>query len=562
VSEHFEATGSWPHRGQFTGIDILARKPDANVLLVIDVAQETAAALFPDLAVLGVDGFPKPDTVRGRKVIVWGPCCHDDAALAQSLSTVAAKVAVVHGERNPMTFDGSATAARHWLKTNLRRFEAVAPAAAAVQPEVVREAPATNGAACEAKPAKVKKSESPTIIARKATRERTEGTSWADFGLVLNDDGIPVSTLDNCVRVIEHHPDLAGKLWYDTFLGKIVQEWGVDTPKEWSDYDDVRMALFLQRDIGIPRVSPPLASFAVVAYAHRESRNCAYDWLDALQWDGKPRLQDIATKGFGALDNLYNRQVCRNLLLAMVKRVFSPGCKSDYMPVFEGPQGEGKSKALAILGGDWFAELHMDWNGKDFYQALQGKMLLEIGELHAFKQSDVDRIKGIVSCPTDRYRVSFGRHVQDHPRHCVFAGTTNRDDWNRDDTGARRFWPIVCGAIDHNWLRTRREQLFAEAVHDVRAGKTYWEVPWNAAKAEQENRRPPDAWDDKVADWVIGKNTVRICDLMIDALGIELGRQTLADQQRAGRCMRKLGWTNRNVTVNGKQQKCWCRSLD
>jgi predicted P-loop ATPase len=437
-----------------------------------------------------------------------------------------------------------------WIKERLATYRAPVQTLRTVQPKVA-EAATQNGAHAIVEP-KSRKPDKP---------HKTRPPKWTELGLILSDHGIPVPTLDNAMRVIEHDSNIAGHIWFDVFLQRILHNWDQEIVREWTDADDLRLQLYLQRDVGIGKITKGTASDAATAYAKRENRNCAYDWLDSLQWDGFPYLENLAVQGFGADNTEYNSAVCRNLILSMVKRVFVPGCKCDYMPVFEGDQGIGKSVALGILGGEWFAELHISWENKDFFDALKGKMLLEIGEMHAFRQSDVDRIKGIVSCASDRYRASYGRHTEDYPRQCVFVGTTNRRDWNRDDTGARRFWPIVCGKIDHTWLRENRDQLFAEAVHQIRASATYWEVPWDEAGRQQDARRAPDSWEDVLTEYVIGKSRLLMSDILREGLGIDVGKQTLSDQQRAGRVLKQMGWHNPlgDRDPSGKRKRTWQR---
>ena len=55
--------------------------------------------------------------------------------------------------------------------------------------------------------------------------------------------------------------------------------------------------------------------------------------------------------------------------------------------------------------------------------------------------------------------------------------TTNLDDWGKDETGGRRFWPCRCdGEIDLAGIEAVRDQLWAEAVALYNAEKTV--VSW------------------------------------------------------------------------------------
>ena len=184
----------------------------------------------------------------------------------------------------------------------------------------------------------------------------------------------------------------------------------------------------------------------------------------------------------------------KNFWISIVARVYCPGCQVDNMIVLEGPQGLKKSSALRVIGGNWFCEQHEAVNGRAFFEVLQGKLLVEISELDAFSRADVTRVKQVVTCVSDRYREPYGHHAKDHPRQCVFVGSTNKDDWNRDETGARRFWPIRCTEIDIDAIASNREQFFAEAVHRFKSKETWWEMPSIETEGEQESRYVEPAW--------------------------------------------------------------------
>lgn len=90
------------------------------------------------------------------------------------------------------------------------------------------------------------------------------------------------------------------------------------------------------------------------------------------------------------------------------------------------------------------------------------------------RRSDTEAVKAFLSRTEERYRPAYGRSEVIEPRRCVFAGTTNRNDYLTDDTDGRRFWPVTVGAIKLDELTADREQIWAEAVELFRNGANWW----------------------------------------------------------------------------------------
>jgi predicted P-loop ATPase len=368
--------------------------------------------------------------------------------------------------------------------------------------------------------------------------------SWATLGLACNDSGQPHANLDNFCRVLSGHPEFLGRIYYDEFRQRVCSTWGARSEYEWTDADDSRLTLWIQRACGIRNAKTSTVAEAVSVIARQNARNPCKEWLQGLRWDGFDRLSRLLPEAFGTPDDDYHAAVGRCWLVSMVRRVLDPGCKVDTMPVFEGAQGIRKSTAMQTLcGAAWFAEAAESPTSKDFHLGLVGKMLVEIAEMDSFSKTDVDKIKQVISCRVDRYRKPYGRHSEDHPRSCVFAGTVNGDDWNRDHTGARRFWPVACARADVDWIESNREQLFAEAVARAARGEPHWDVPDDEAKRLQESRRASDEWETVIADWLVGQHEVRATDVLTTALNVPVERQDKAAQMRVGKALRVLGWT-------------------
>lgn len=157
----------------------------------------------------------------------------------------------------------------------------------------------------------------------------------------------------------------------------------------------------------------------------------------------------------------------------------------------------------------WFNDGIRTFEGKEASELLQGVWLVEIGELDAFRSSDVSRIKQFLSLRSDRFRAAYGRHVKDIPRCCVFFGTTNTSEFLRDRTGNRRFWPVDVGVAEKQkyiWtdLDDELDQIWAEAVMRWRMGEGLFLVGEveAEAKAEQESHREISSKEGIIIDFL------------------------------------------------------------
>jgi len=364
-------------------------------------------------------------------------------------------------------------------------------------------------------------------------------------------------TLNSALTILETDPQMQGKIWYDEFLARFLTG---DPPREWTDADDLQIQLYMQRASRIHKIGREAVCGALHLIAHRNRKNCVKDWLNSLKWDKTPRVEMMFSDHFGAANTAYTQAVSKNFWVSMVARVFQPGSQVDTMIVLEGPQGTMKSSALRVIGGDWFTEQHESaMNPKAFAEIIQGKLLIEISEMDSFVRAEMTKVKQVITCVSDRFREPWAKHASDHPRQCIFAGTTNRDDWNRDETGARRFWPIKCnGMIDLEALKRNRTQYFAEAVALYKAKASWWITPEEETKREQDSRYHADVWaetitwfvtHDKFGDEWIERTekipAITIDTLLSEAVQVKRDRWTRSEQMRVAGILKRLGYTRK-----------------
>ena len=334
------------------------------------------------------------------------------------------------------------------------------------------------------------------------------------------------------------------------------------TPRPLTDVDIGIMQEQIQH-LGLKRISKDVMHQAVDVRAHERRFHPVRDYLDSLTWDGTKRVEKLFTSYFGAEPGPYAEAVGRMFLVSMVARIYTPGCKADYMPVIEGPQGLLKSMACAILGDRWFSDNLPDISeGKDVSQHLRGKWLIEVSEMHAIGKAEASLLKSFISRTHERYRPSYGRKEVIEPRQCIFVGTTNKDTYLRDETGNRRYLPIKATKIDIDALRRDRDQLFAEAVHLYKHGTKWWpekDFEEKYMQPEQDARYEADVWEENIRSYIAARTKVTIGEVAKQALYFETSRIGTHDQRRIAAVLTSLGW-ERHEKKDSAGKRWWSKA--
>lgn len=376
---------------------------------------------------------------------------------------------------------------------------------------------------------------------------------------------------ENVVRILQLHPAWRGKIRYDEFRRRTVvvnPPWSAfarphESEPTWDDEDATRLAGWLRTEFHAYAFAPSVLDCerAVDVVARVHGWHPVRDYLTGLAWDQVTRLAKMGPVYFAAAADDYTANVFRWWMISAVARTLSPGIKADHILILEGSQGIGKSTALSVLAGEWFSDTPIDLNSKDAYAQIRGKWIVELAELDSLFKATASRAKTFFSSPKDDYRPAYGRHQREQRRQCVFAGSVNEGVYLHDPTGARRYWPVRCGALDIEGLRRDRDQLWAEAVWWYREGARWWPVgkAENATLAEeQEARTAQDDWQEKIERYLAkGLVAVSSAELMEHALNIEPRDWTRAAQMRVGVIMvHGLRWAKRRPR-DGSPSRRW-----
>lgn len=372
---------------------------------------------------------------------------------------------------------------------------------------------------------------------------------------------VPLLNLENICRAFEDEPELMDRFRLNDFSHTVE----ILRDGKWmnlQDYDVLETQRYIStRWTMFARISKELTVDTIRFMAHQRKVNPPRDYLEGLVWDGVSRLDTWLMQAYGVNDEEVYRKMGSNWLKGLVKRVLHPGCQFDEVLVLESPQGYRKSTSLRVLGSPWHTESTLSTDDKDFYMLLARNIIVEFSEGDIVGRTSARKLKAIITKTEDSYRPPYEHGMMTFQRGCVFAMTTNDSDYQKDDTGGRRWLPVVLQKIaDIDWIETNRDQLFAEAVHRVEVlRETTHEYPTERLTELQEEKREGDPYDELFYIWYQSlPSTKRDSGVIL----LEAYREVIAkdsdaklskqDEWRVGSIFRRvLGLDNKSVRIDG-----------
>ncbi len=389
------------------------------------------------------------------------------------------------------------------------------------------------------------------------------GGDGEEIRLQKSKNNVAFNNMSNVLLVLEKHPFYKGTIKYNEFRHEIEYN-----GKPLEENDLFKIQNFMQTQAGLSSVTKEAIYSAIHHYAHLNRYDEAQDWLKGLHWDGTPRLHEWLAKATHVEADAYHAGIGAQWMLGMIRRIMIPGCTFDYVLVYIGKQGSGKTSLFRIIGGPWYKSYTGAVDNKDFYLALRGAALLDLDEGASLTRSDAIKIKSIITETHDEYRAPYDRLMKKYPRRFVFSMSTNDDEPFRDITGNRRYWVIESDEkVDFKWLEENRDQLFAEAYDAFVNHRELPPVQWELAEKAQDSHMPEDSWMEMVREQLQKFEGYRTGDSGFSTTIVDVYSRVFPDapierlgrsqEMRIGAILHKLGMKKKQRIIDGQRRMHW-----
>lgn len=352
----------------------------------------------------------------------------------------------------------------------------------------------------------------------------------SDFELDRDYRGDIQKTINNYVMILSNDPQIKGRIKFND-----VTEKAEFNGEIWTDTTDSMLRNLIEKKYGIDNKDKYYNAARIIW--NENKYNPIKDLIKSVKWDGAPRIENMLCKWLKAENNPYSREVSRLIFAGGIHRLYNPGCKFDEMVVLIGGQGVGKSTFVEWLNmsSEYFNDVDTI-KGQKGMEAVQGRWICEMGELKAFKEVGEDTAKSFLSRRSDNYRAPYDKYILDHPRKCIFIGTTNNEEFLTDHTGNRRYYPITCYSNASDLFNNEQElredilQCWAEAKYLYDLGEISPVFNKKLNHYLEEAREQAEEYDyrkDLIADFLADKNECCIAQVAAEALkmGVDISKR-------------------------------------
>ena len=408
--------------------------------------------------------------------------------------------------------------------------------------------------------------------------------------LQLSDAGDIKPTFVNAVLIVANDQNINQQVRYNEFAVQMENSKG----ELWSAPDSYRVRMYVGRKYNVDFPESKIEQ-AIEDLAHKNKFHPVRDYLLGLSWDFTERVETLFIDYLKAQDTLYCREAAKCFMVAAVRRILQPGYKFDNVPALGGAQGIGKTSFIQLLAvrKEWAGEL-TSFDPKIASEETTGKWFIEMGEMQVSTRASIEQEKSFISATSMKVRQAYARYPIEIKRQFVLMATTNEEEYLKDSTGNRRWWPIDSpleygNTINFDGLTENIDQLWAEAVFMAQMGEStqMTSEALKEATKQQANKMEVDEWEGIINAWLeteAAKNRYDACEgddyfasaeketrdrvcipeILEDCLGMKQNARPY-DRRRIGKILNSNpSFKKEKNTRFGKRfgvQKTWIRDL-
>lgn len=312
------------------------------------------------------------------------------------------------------------------------------------------------------------------------------------------------------------------------------------------------------------------------------------EWLDTIpEWDGKERLDTWITDlwtDWPEAEPVLLEWASRYPFVAAILRAVKPGAMLREFPIVIGPENCGKSTALKYLfprkhQREWYAEtLDLAQNDRRNIETMQGRVLVELGEMSGITRKDLQPLKAFLTQTNDGlHRMSYARTAEPMDRRCVFFGTANPRPsvgvLPYDPEGNTRFVALETTSDKatqkvETFMNAKRDQLWAEALVQYERGSRP-NLPREFRAMQKAANEPHLSRLQSVEDLVwqyvdkypnVATNGIEIAKLTAwcrSPLNDGGGGISSVNDKAAAEALTALGWKSALRRVKGQPKRRW-----